>query len=184
MDLEARVRQELDENPALELKEGVDDDAAEDTGPADFEEAKSDPDGELVITENNELDFHRLDALARDYGDAYSEEHRPSRAGLDEEGDRKHDAMSNTPSRPQSLQDYLNEQVGFLELASELSRPDRVSDLAHRRRWLSETLQRRDCDDLSAGASPRSSKKRSISCSTSTPRASALARAKSACCCR
>jgi len=121
MDLEARVRQELDDNPALELKEGVDDDAAEDTGPADFEEAKSDPDGELVITENNELDFHRLDALARDYGEAYSEEHRPSRAGLDEEGDRKHDAMSNTPSRPQSLQDYLNEQVGFLELASELS---------------------------------------------------------------
>src|SRR5262249_14520483 len=98
-----------------------DDTTAEDTGPADFEEAKADPDGELVITENNELDFHRLDALARDYVDAYSEGHRPSAAGLDEEGDRKHDAMSNTPSRPPSLQDYLNEQVGFIELSQELA---------------------------------------------------------------
>jgi RNA polymerase sigma-54 factor len=121
MDLQARVQQELDENFALELKEPADEETTPDeAGPSDFEEAKADPDGELVITENNELDFNRLEALARDYGDAYSEEHRPSRGGLDEEGDRKHDAMSNTPSRPQSLQDYLNEQVGFLELSPEL----------------------------------------------------------------
>jgi RNA polymerase sigma-54 factor len=121
MDLEARVRQELDENPALELKEPAEDDvSADEAGPTDFEEAKSDPDGELVITDNTEIDFHRLEALARDYGDAYSEDHRPSRGGLDEEGDRKHDAMSNTPSRPQSLQDYLNEQVGFLDLSPDL----------------------------------------------------------------
>src|SRR3954466_4260776 len=66
MDLEARLRQELDENPALELKEPAEEDtAAEDNGPADFEEAKADLDGELVITENNEIDFHRLEALAR-----------------------------------------------------------------------------------------------------------------------
>src|SRR5262245_32072317 len=120
MDLQARVQQELDENFALELKEPADEETvADEAGPTDFEEAKADPDGELVITDNNELDFNRLEALARDYGDAYSEEHRPSRGGLDEEGDSKHDAMSNTPSRPQSLQDYLNEQVGFLELSPE-----------------------------------------------------------------
>jgi RNA polymerase sigma-54 factor len=33
--------------------------------------------------------------------------------------DKKHDAMVNMPSRPQSLQDYLTEQIGFLELPDE-----------------------------------------------------------------
>lgn len=121
MDLQARVRQELDENFALEIKEPTDDSTVPDeAGPTDYAEAKADTDGELIINENAELDFHRLEAMVRDYGDAYSEEHRPSRGGLDDEGDRKHDAMSNTPSRPQSLQDYLNEQIGFQELPSEL----------------------------------------------------------------
>jgi RNA polymerase sigma-54 factor len=121
MDLQTRVRQELDENFALEIREPTDETVvADEAGPADYEEAKADTDGELIINENAELDFHRLEALVRDYGDAYNEEHRPSRGGLDEEGDRKHDAMSNTPSRPQSLQDYLNEQVGFQELPPDL----------------------------------------------------------------
>jgi RNA polymerase sigma-54 factor len=39
-----------------------------------------------------------------------------SRNGMDEEGDKKHDAMQNMPSRPQSLHDYLNDQVAFLDL--------------------------------------------------------------------
>src|SRR4249919_3960459 len=73
MDLQARVNQELDENPALELKDPIDEEPSPDeAGPTYFEEAKSDPDGELVITDNTEIDFHRLEALARDYGDAYS----------------------------------------------------------------------------------------------------------------
>ena len=41
---------------------------------------------------------------------------RPSAAARDEEGDRKHDAMQNMPSRPQSLNDYLADQIGFLEI--------------------------------------------------------------------
>lgn len=121
MDLEARVRQELDENPALELREPDSADIAPDeAGPSDFAEAQADPDGELVINDNSELDFNRYEAMAREYGDSFSEDHRPSRNGIDEESDRKHDAMSNAPSRPQSLQDYLREQIGFHELAPDL----------------------------------------------------------------
>ena len=45
----------------------------------------------------------------------FNEEHRPSRNGMDEEGDKKHDAMQNMPSRPQSLHDYLTEQLSFLD---------------------------------------------------------------------
>jgi len=120
MDLQERIHQELLENPVLEMKEP----SAED---ADFE-APAAPDErdpgvkELVIDKNNELDFDRLDALSRDYGDLFNEEHRPSRNGLDEEIDRKHDAMQNMASRPQSLQDYLLDQLGFIDMDSDLQR--------------------------------------------------------------
>jgi RNA polymerase sigma-54 factor len=76
---------------------------------------------ELVIDESssNELDFDRLEALSRDWEDHFNEEHRPSRNSMDEEGDKKHDAMQNMASRPQSLQDYLNDQLAFLDLPAE-----------------------------------------------------------------
>lgn len=124
MALEERIRQELDENPALELKEPtLEELQANEEAPA-AEEKTPDPDGELVIDDAGELDFNRLEALSQDYGEAFSEEHRPSRNGMEDEGDRKHDAMSNMPSRPQSLNDYLSEQLTFIESAGDL--PDLV----------------------------------------------------------
>jgi RNA polymerase sigma-54 factor len=41
---------------------------------------------------------------------------------VDEEGDKKHDAMQNMASRPQSLQDYLTDQLAFLEARPEQTR--------------------------------------------------------------
>jgi RNA polymerase sigma-54 factor len=120
MDLQERIQQELDDNPVLELTE-----PAEET---DFEEPEAaaaeerDPGaGELVIEDSgsNELDFDRLDALSKDWGDILNEEHRPSRNGIDEEMDRKHDAMQNMASKPQSLQDYLIDQLGFVDMPAE-----------------------------------------------------------------
>src|SRR5262249_34857493 len=81
-------------------------------------EDTTDPgDKELIIDEegSNELDFDRLEALSKDWEDHFNEEHRRSRTGLDEEGDKRHDAMQNMASRPQSLQEYLNDQVAFLD---------------------------------------------------------------------
>jgi RNA polymerase sigma-54 factor len=120
MDLQARIRQELDENPALELTEPTLEELqaageAEPT-PEGGEEKTADPDAEMVIDDDHELDFNRLEALSQDYGDAFNEDHRPSRNGIDDESDRKHDAMSNMPSRPQSLHDYLSEQLSFVEM--------------------------------------------------------------------
>src|SRR5262249_46322714 len=61
-----------------------------------------------------------LEALDRDWEGAFNEdEHRPSRAALDELGDRKLDAMQNIVERPQSLQDHLAEQLADLELSEE-----------------------------------------------------------------
>jgi RNA polymerase sigma-54 factor len=120
MDLQERIQQELDENPVLEMKEPSVEDA-------DYEAPEKiddrDPGAkELVSDQNNELDFDRLDALSRDWEDAFNEEHRPSRNSVDEEVDRKHDAMQNMVSRPQSLQDYLTDQLGFVDLPPTMQR--------------------------------------------------------------
>lgn len=118
MALEERIRQEMEENPALELREPTDEEIAEEPG-SDVVPETPDADGELVIKDDAADDFNRLDALERDLGESLYEDHRPSRNFLDEESDRKHDAMSNMPSRPQSLQDYLLEQLSFVEADEE-----------------------------------------------------------------
>src|SRR5438270_4325764 len=118
MALTERIQQELQENPVLELKDTTEDVAgAEAETPAATEE-KDPASDELVIDESgdNELDFDRLEALSKDWEDHFNEEHRPSRNGMDDEVDKKHDAMQNMASRPQSLQDYLNDQLSFLDI--------------------------------------------------------------------
>jgi RNA polymerase sigma-54 factor len=122
MALAERIEQELQENPVLELKEETEETASgEDgeAGAAQVEEEQPESERELVIEEDDkELDFDRLEALSRDW-DHLNEGHRPSRNGIDEEGDKKHDAMQNMPSRPESLQEYLSHQLAFLDAAPE-----------------------------------------------------------------
>src|SRR5436309_12933430 len=129
MALQERIEQELQENPVLEQKDAANEDGAsadEEVEPVPPEPAvdPADPNRELVIDDkgDNEIDFDRLEALSKDWDDHFDEEHRPSRNGLDEEGDKKHDAMQNIASRPQSLQDYLADQLSFLEATPEQMR--------------------------------------------------------------
>jgi RNA polymerase sigma-54 factor len=129
MALQERIQQELQENPVLELKEAADEPPAEDAegfdAPLEQAEADRDPGAaELVIDDSgtNELDFDRLEALSKDWDDHFNEEHRPSRNSMDEEGDKKHDAMQNMASRPQSLQDYLSDQLSFFDTTPEQGR--------------------------------------------------------------
>src|SRR5262249_55361913 len=132
MALQERIQQELQENPALELKEENGDEQA---SPEELEElneenlqperpAADDPERELVIDEkgDNEEDFDRFLAINEDWADHFNEEHRPSSNRISEEMDKKHDAMVNMPSRPQSLQDYLNDQLAFLDVKEDLLR--------------------------------------------------------------
>jgi RNA polymerase sigma-54 factor len=49
------------------------------------------------------------------WADHFNEESRPSSNRIEEETDKKHDAMLNMASRPQSLQDYLSDQISFLD---------------------------------------------------------------------
>ena len=128
--LQERIERELQENPVLELKDTGplnEVDAAEADGKADAISAdgpaadeKFNPEAPLkhdAADPGAELEFKRLEALDRDWDGMFNEdEHRPSRAALDELGDRKLDAMQNIVERPQSLQDHLAEQLADLEL--------------------------------------------------------------------
>jgi RNA polymerase sigma-54 factor len=123
MALQERIEQELQENPVLELKEEDEEAPAGEDSETDAtleEQETPDSERELVIEDDDdkELDFDRLEALSRDW-DHFNEGHRPSRNGIDEEGDKKHDAMQNMPSRPESLQEYLSHQLAFLDAAPE-----------------------------------------------------------------
>src|SRR5437879_3706560 len=122
MALQERIQQELEENPVLELTESANDAAApESDGQAATEVDATVPESEPVVEAAAESDpeLDRLEAFTRDWEDQINEEHRPSRNGLDDEGDKKHDAMQNMPSRPQSLQDYLNDQLTFIDTTPE-----------------------------------------------------------------
>lgn len=130
MALQERIEHELQENPVLELGEPPDDDQpaeandlAEISNLAPAAEPASDaadPQRELVIDEGgDEKDFDRLLAINEDWADHFNEEHRTSSNRVDEENDKKHDAMVNMAARPQSLQDYLNDQLAFIEAAPE-----------------------------------------------------------------
>lgn len=98
MALQERIDQEMEENPVLELLEVVPEPDSEETSTVETEVASAEPEFEGV-----------------DNWDAFAEAHRPSRAALSEEADRKHDAMQNMASRPRSLLDDLTDQLSFLD---------------------------------------------------------------------
>src|SRR5438270_9941262 len=89
MQLQERIQQELQENPVLELTETPNDEIV---GEEEIEKptAKDEIEQELVIDETSDLaeDFDRMELLNRDWEDHFNESHRPSRNGMDEEGDR------------------------------------------------------------------------------------------------
>src|SRR6478672_4639732 len=115
VDLQAKIEEELQKNPFLEQKEHL---GEQDETP----EKEFNPDAPLKHDETGDLEFSRLEALNQDWDNHFNEEHRVSRGALEEEGDRKLDAMANMPDRPQSLQDHLAEQLGEVELTEDQRR--------------------------------------------------------------
>src|SRR5438132_10353659 len=112
MALVERIEHELQENPVLEDRETSEEPAAAEDEYTEFNADEqppktdaADPQKELVIDDkgDNEQDFDRLLQINDDWADHFNEEHRPSVNRISEEGDKKHDAMVNMASRPQSL---------------------------------------------------------------------------------
>ncbi|MBN1909161.1 MAG: RNA polymerase factor sigma-54 [Pirellulales bacterium] len=119
--LQERIEQEMEENPVLEMTQ-EDPDLPDESVDVESPDAPTDEERELVIdeTKNNEEDFERLLNLDEEWPDHFEERTRPSRAELEEAGQRKQDAMANMTARPQSLEDYLHDQLGWFDLAPAL----------------------------------------------------------------
>ncbi|MGQ9575972.1 MAG: RNA polymerase factor sigma-54 [Thermoguttaceae bacterium] len=121
MALEQRIQQEMQDNPILEMREEDPDLPAEqvEQEPPD---APTDQERELVIDESasNQRDFERLLEMNQEWPDHFEEHSRPSRNRIEEESERRHDAMANMAARPQTLQDYLHDQLAWFELEPKL----------------------------------------------------------------
>jgi RNA polymerase sigma-54 factor len=125
LQLEERIREELEKNPALEA--GV---STAEIPSTDFEAKYSEnpsengvvnleppPPGEEVSKREEKLARERdaFEQMYEEYGDNYIPSHQPSKwAGL-ELSDKKQEAISNEKDRPASLQDHLLQQLPLLE---------------------------------------------------------------------
>lgn len=120
-DLEARIEQELNENPVLERQ--VEDETSTEDEPDNKKEKESTDveQKELIVEENagSEDDFERLLNLDQDVPD-YFDGNRPSSNRIQEDSDRQHDLMSNLVNREETLQEYLVAQLHEMDLDSRL----------------------------------------------------------------
>ena len=115
LDLEERIQQELVENPFLELEEGGPDgpESGEKDGEAALTEA---PAPELSKAEAREEAgvegmLEELERYERDFGDG-----RGVRVASGDDGDRKMEAMANTPDVEKTLAEVLIDELAILDL--------------------------------------------------------------------
>jgi len=113
MALQERIEQEMIENPLLEIQE-VDPDLPEETSQPENPNEPTEGERELVVdvTKNQAEDFERLVDLDREVPDYFDEAPRRSLNRMDEDSDRRHDAIANVAARAESLNDHLLHQLG------------------------------------------------------------------------
>ena len=122
MALQERIEQEMNENPLLEVQER-DPSLPEEPEERDNPDAPAEAEREFVVDESkdNVDDFERLLNLDNDVPDHFDDGPHRSLGRMEEEAERKHDAMANVVSRPESLNDYLMHQIGELDLEPDLA---------------------------------------------------------------
>lgn len=125
MALQERVEQEMNENPVLELVE--EDPALPDESAAEEESAHPDAptveEKEIVVDEahDNADDFERLFDLQREVPDYFDDGPSKSSNRIEEEAQRKHDALANIAVPSPSLNEHLLRQLGELEVEEEIA---------------------------------------------------------------
>jgi RNA polymerase sigma-54 factor len=117
MALQERIEQEMNENPILEIQE-QDPALPDEPEERDNPDAPADTERELVVDESkdNVEDFERLLNMDSEVPGHFDDGPRHSVTRMEEEADRKHDAMANVVARPESLNDYLMHQIGEMDL--------------------------------------------------------------------
>ncbi len=119
--LEARIDQEMNENPLLERLE-ADPSAHEEPQDQEAREASTeDTDREMVVDEkDNKEDFERLLDLDRDIPDYFDEQPRKSVSRMEQDAERRHDAIANLATRATTLQDALESQLRETEVSDDI----------------------------------------------------------------
>jgi RNA polymerase sigma-54 factor len=121
VDLQDRIQQELVENPFLEVVDTAPEKPEARTEAAESENGRdAEAEAETAGIENM---LEELERYERDYSDGVFR----SRSAASEDGDKKLEAMANTPDAQKTLADDLLEELAFL-------------DLDHRRRRIAEYL--------------------------------------------
>ncbi|HHM12469.1 MAG TPA: RNA polymerase sigma-54 factor [Planctomycetaceae bacterium] len=125
MALQERVEQEMNENPVLEMAE---EDPAAPEEPVESDEpvhpdAPTVDEKEIVVDEahDNADDFERLFDLSREVPDFFDDGPSKSVNRLEEEAQRKHDALANIAVRSPSLNEHLLQQLGELDVDEEIA---------------------------------------------------------------
>ena len=122
MALQERIEQEMNENPVLEMDES-DPNLPEEPDEAVNPDDPADSERELVVDEShdNADDFERLLNMDSEVPGHFDEAPRRSLSRMEEESERKLDAMANVVARPDSLNDYLMHQIGEMDLDPEVA---------------------------------------------------------------
>ena len=114
--LEARIDEEMGENPCLEKNE-VDPTAPEEQVERENPNEPAESEKELVVDEKgSEQDFERLLELQRQVPDHFDEKPRKSANRMEQEASRRHDAIANIATRATTLQDDLELQLSDMDL--------------------------------------------------------------------
>jgi len=128
IELQDLVKQEMLENPTLELIEGDPDGPSErDTAGESAEQATTPSAASTAAdaipdeappdkrkTDDLETEFERLEG----FESTWKESMGPRSSGMGEDGkDKKLEAMQNTAAKPASLQDFLSDQLHLLEIS-------------------------------------------------------------------
>jgi len=109
LELQQRLKQEMLENPVLEMQDILDED----------EEQEIAEEGPRDERTDSDEDFEKMQQIEEAWRDYSSQTRR--RAAAPTETDRKLEAMQNTAARPISLQDYLFDQYTLLDVPDELT---------------------------------------------------------------
>lgn len=105
-ELQEYLEQEYEENPCLEIREKT-------LAPEDLPERKE-------VRQDAETErFDRLEAMGEDYSYFQEEYSRPSRSAQEEMSEKHQDWLENIPENPQTLPEFLCDQLALLSLSPE-----------------------------------------------------------------
>jgi RNA polymerase sigma-54 factor len=105
LELDRLIKQELEENPVLEVEEKQEKEEVSD-------EEKAEQAREAEAEKEADEKFEKLLELEDNYPDYFSQSQGPPKSSAGEK-DKKMEAMQNTAAKPMSLQDYLFQQFNM-----------------------------------------------------------------------